>query len=112
MCFNRHGKMQVAKKAIIVYKGLYINSNNQELISPYRSTVWKVKKKKVENKMAKNSYRQRLSFGFHSCKTIDTARLHASRVYEFVIPKGALYYENDSEYLSNEIYLKSANRVN
>ncbi len=43
---------------------------------------------------------------FHSCKTLHHAKLKQCSneiIQKFIIPKGALYYKNDKEYISNRI---------
>ena len=111
MCFTklRNEKMKKAKKFILVYKGLDTWKN--ELCSPYHDSFkWKEKKRVEEEEFVKNSSSKYLYKGFHSCKTIEEANGHGAP-YEFIIPKGALYYENADEYLSNKIYLRSAKPV-
>lgn len=44
--------------------------------------------------------------GFHSCKSIQEAKkwgLNNKKLVTFYIPKGAKYYENDTEYVSDQI---------
>lgn len=46
---------------------------------------------------------------FHSCKTKKAAKIAGypvrnECVVKMIIPKGALYYENDKEYVSNMLY--------
>jgi hypothetical protein len=46
---------------------------------------------------------------FHTCKTRDDAKTHIMshhnnrKIVEMIIPKGAFYYENDEEYVSNRV---------
>lgn len=112
MCFTNNGKntsVQIATKAILVYKGL--DRYKGKLVSPYYSEFqWKEKKKVQEADF--DSYPGYFAFyGFHSCKTAKNAKLHGNRAYAFIIPKGALYFENDDQYISNKIYLRSAKPI-
>lgn len=108
MCFTKTRKKDkavIANRDITVYKAL--NGYLEFLMSPYYSggRYWKVKEELEEKGFVEESNAKFLSYGFHSCKTIRSARLHGDHVYEFIIPKGTLYYENRSEYISNKIYL-------
>lgn len=109
MCFTKQRKRDKAIKAtknIVVYKALI---GDPYLKSPYYTSCYWTKGERVEEQrfVKENIYKRYLDYGFHSCKSIRGAKQHAQTVYEFVIPRGALYYENRSEYLSNKIYLKS-----
>ena len=112
MCFRRKSTMKKATKPIYAYKGLNVreghNIKERILISPYRSDkVWKEKERCIEEEFEKKSTARDLYDGFHSCKTAEDASYHSDFVYKFVIPKGSYYYENNTEYLSNQIYLQS-----
>lgn len=97
--------MKKATKDIIVYKGL---NGRKILRSPYKtSTVWRRGKIVTESNFEEKTTCLHLNYGFHSCIEASRGLNHADKVYKFVIPKGALYYKNNNEYLSNQIYLKS-----
>src|SRR6187399_1663902 len=98
MCFTRRGEMQKATKNILVYKGLDVGDRGG-LRSPYYPIPWRAKIKKKARGFLKNAPWTSLNEGFHSCKDKNTANGHSSTVFEFIIPKGALYYENQFEYL-------------
>lgn len=114
MCFyksteRKDSKLKTATKAIIVYKGL---NGIKNLKSPYQNTIWTEKKTLTEKYFVRDARGySTVSTGFHSAKTWNRAKFHGTRVFEFVIPKGAKYYENETEYVSDKIYLRSAKSV-
>lgn len=111
MCFDRIGKMKKATKNILVYKAL--GGEGKRLYSPYHVWHgWTMREERKEKDFVKNATQSSLVHGYHSCKTPLDASFHADNVYRFTIPKGAWYYENNDEYLSNKIYLRSYIPVN
>lgn len=115
MCFdnvNNQKEAKIAKKSIKVYKSLqYVGD---KITSPYyHNIVWKKGEIKVCNSMSKSpkSPPMEINRGLHSAKTISRAKVHASAVFEAVIPKGSLYWENDSEYVSNALKITSAKPI-
>lgn len=112
MCFYKEfgSELKTATKAITVYKGLI--KQKGRLKSPYQFTVWSERGvRTIKNFVEEADKGIVIHYGFHSAKRWNTARKHG-RVYVFIIPKGAKYYENSEEYVSNKIYLKSKISIN
>lgn len=117
MCFHKLSKEDVPKVAqedIICYKFLYRQSST--LFSPYNSFTWEVGK--VGNAIiTKGIDEGDLSNGFHSCKSLKDCIRYRTKlcetylIFQFTIPKGAEYYENETQYVSNQIFLNSATPV-
>lgn len=103
MCFNLMSKNYegrnplIAKKNIICYKSVSLNlTHGGELsirssIRNYEYTLGKL----VEAEFDINRYH--INAGLHSYKNIGKCNVKC------IIPKGATYYENDSEYCSDQI---------
>lgn len=115
MCFTNYKNQESAKVAendIECYK--YLLNDNRGLISPiYGDFIWK-EKEIVEAVYFSSTGDRIIEGGFHSRKTIGGAQDFkeemcdlASPIHKFIIPKGALYFENETEYVSNKIYLAS-----
>lgn len=103
---------KVAIKPITCYKA--VHTAKGKYVGVYQNTF--VYTGKVQNANLsitsamrfplREEYRIQIDEGFHSCKTEAWVRsYHGSNVKKFIIPKGALYYENDNEYVSNQIML-------
>lgn len=115
MCFTNYKKQESAKVAendIECYK--YLLNDTRGLMSPiYGDFIWK--EKEIVNAVHFSPAGDRIiENGFHSRKTVagaDDYRVEmcdiASPIHKFIIPKGALYFENETEYVSNKIYLAS-----
>lgn len=111
MCFNLMSQNYdgrnplIAKKNIICYKSVYLNlARSGELsivsyVQNYRYTLGKL----VEAKFDIHYYY--INAGLHSYKNIGSCNVKC------IIPKGATYYQNDSEYCSNEIKIVALTRA-
>jgi hypothetical protein len=113
MCFYTRRsvtKAEVAKHPIIAFK-LMENVTMSGAESPFRSTKWTVGRvKKAGLRKELNYGGQDIERGLHCFKTAASARRYMHRrashkVTVVMIPKGALYYENDTQYVSNEMIL-------
>ncbi len=96
-------KARVARKPILAYKALKVNG--AVVYSPLRYMEWKagrVHKAKLKPKISKGS---NIHVGLHCFKTKKKALTVTSTVFPVLIPKGALYYENDSQFVSNQMVL-------
>lgn len=126
MCFSKRFKEgestepQVAKRNILVYKviaksgwGCYRN-----LYIDDKAEKWKKGFHYSETTPFKDSSPKKMNFTndqiiyieghcFHSCVDEVYARHvhkgHNEKIVEMIIPKGALYYKSDKEYVSSEI---------
>lgn len=115
MCFDLNGqtKAKIAKKDITVYKAICkngfgwlhnikINGGIQKWKKGYQYTETNFPKETQEVRIMGNA--------FHSCikKSSALSRKHSNdKLVEMVIPKGAYYYKNDTEYCSSDIiYVK------
>ena len=118
MCFrityNGKKTATIAKKDIIAYKVLkYVEG---KLISPYNYMSWK-KGLIVKIGGVKSNDSNEIDIGLHCKKTIEGAiefmgfinvyLEEEAMIYYVIIPKGARYWENVSEYVSNKMILKS-----
>lgn len=127
MCFileiktKKKPKPQVATKDIKVYKCITDNKYGvyYPLIINKKYEIYTKGFEYEETKPFKGSYvaepnlyneTTRLKIEgncFHSCKTKSLAKLrkqyNSHKVVAMIIPKGALYYENKEEYVSNRI---------
>lgn len=117
MCFTNNLNQtapKVAENDIECYKFL------MDLCSPfYYNGIWKENELKEAEIAETADHNDELNIGFHSCKDVerciwyraDVEYQHICPIYKFIIPKGALYYENNNEYLSDKIYLASEKPV-
>lgn len=117
MCFRSdiEPKKRIAEKDIICWKFLDLAWDKVRYVSPYYSNfVWK-KGKKCRSKLDKPylgyTIYWEIEKGFHSYKSRRIAYLdrrhhiyiYDSSLHKFIIPAGASYYENDKEYVSNQL---------
>lgn len=114
MCFTRRLKDRVARITpvdIVVYKVLTVDG--KILRSPSYYTIWKPGQV-VTSKLVTyfdNSSLQ-IEEGLHSKKTFSgtkgwTEFNPARKVFKAVIPKGSFYWENKTEYVSNQLKIVS-----
>lgn len=122
MCFRNlaQTKAKIAEEDIECYK--FLEERQSGLISPfYGDFHWLEKevitainfKKEVEEVLMD------LNHGFHSSKTLNNCIRYRENeehstscaIYKFIIPKGTLYFENHTQYLSEKIYLASKEAV-
>lgn len=109
MCFNieRQKVAKVARKDIRCYKSLLDTFSG--LTSPMNPCIWTVGKVKKANMVRlATSY---INIGLHAGKTFKEAKQYGENVYEFTIPKGALYFENDNQYVADMMYLTTGKRL-
>lgn len=115
MCFEINGqrKAKIAKKDITVYKS--INKNGFGWLHNIKINGKVEKWKKGYHYTEPNFPKETEGFqigskAFHSCIKKSSALLHKysyDKLVEMVIPKGAYYYKNDTEYCSSDIiYVK------
>ena len=109
MCFDNYlgqDRVKIATEDIPTFKGLIINSRG-EIVSPVKtSTRWKIGKLKRVWFMQKKGSPDSIEKGIHSAKTADRAEQYGP-VYNAVIPRGSVYWENGYEYVSNKIIIVS-----
>lgn len=115
MCFyisDKHPNAMVAKKDISVYKILErVGIENKKLtgLSPYKTYEW------TQGKLAKAEIKSRrdveIDEGLHAFVKLSIAKIlrnNSSKVRticECIIPKGAIYYINSKEIVSNKMIL-------
>lgn len=114
MCFtNTEGQLtaKVAENDIECYK--YLMNAGRGLESPCYDHMWK-EKEVSEAAAFSEEGKYEIEAGFHSCKTFSSCCIYRAwmsdslwAIYKFIIPKGALYFENATQYVSNKIYLAS-----
>ena len=118
MCFHisRHyPKMQTAKEDIVVYKainksgtGWVYNMRDKEGNIMKWIPGWVYYQDMPKSHLFTKYIRTEIEGNcFHSNKTIRLAKGKKDSydmVVKMIIPKGALYYENEEEYVSNELY--------
>ena len=105
MCFDLNKgvtEASIAKKDIVVFKGLDRGSTWNRLRSPYQGTPYTIGKTKAAALKRKDVWMS-INIGLHSCKSYRSARSHAPYVFRAIIPKGSYYYENRIEYVSNKL---------
>lgn len=107
MCFTieRQKVAKIALTDIVCYKAL--DKRADKLVSPYQGTVWTVGVVKKVPTLDRISDRYSIDKGLHAGKTFAEAKTHGQAVYEAVIPKGSLYYENSVHYVSEQMKLVS-----
>lgn len=118
MCFHKISndqKPQVAEQDIECFKYLY----KDKLRSPIQLFQWKVG---IVAESTIEDYGSEIEDGFHACKTEEDAQEyieetegndnhHEYAIYKFKIPKGAEYYKNRTQYVSNKMVLVSAEAI-
>lgn len=114
MCFHSDTPiLLIAKKNIVCYKLL-----SAYQVSPYQNFVYRKNQKNDDMQLILRS--NIINIGYHSYKKFKTSYIRSTRdwgisqsgptrlkVFKFVIPKGAEYYENNREYVSSNIILKN-----
>jgi len=116
MCFTRTlepGIAKVAQQDIPAFK--ILKRTRTELTSPSRYTVWKLGELKVEPKFERTVLGVGINVGLHSLKSLkdanDYMRSYHSydncKIYPVVIPKGSLYWENGTQFCSDQLRLES-----
>lgn len=112
MCFNvTNDKRKKARYDIICFKLVRSNSTIGIAESPFRFFDWVAGKKYRSTLDNPCNYNGDIHEGFHAFKTINGCRRLAKlwdgvqeyNIGIFVIPKGAEYYENDTQYVSNSM---------
>lgn len=111
MCFitpNNVRKAKTATKDIIAFKAmnLVIENNKQEMRSPtkrtFKWTVGKLFNADLENPLPFTG--ANINVGFHSFKRKSGAKNYGGNtVVPVMIPKGAIYYENKTQFVSNQM---------
>lgn len=110
MCFYKRTTEQVAKKADRDIYGVKVLVKHQGVWrSPYMGTKWVIGKRKS----ATNFDTTRMDYntvneGLHCYRSLDAAVNHVSgstveKIFVAKIPKGAMYYENDTELCANRM---------
>lgn len=117
MCFYNYNmtNAKVAENDIECYK--YLMTADNYLVSPFYNMTWE-EKETVEASNFDPEPRLNVEFGFHACKSIELCKHYREEnedqhlgIFKFIIPKGSLYFENPTQYLSNKIYLASKEPV-
>lgn len=108
MCFNvskKSPKKKIAKHDILTFKILREDSSDKKLYSPCQLVGgWSLGKAKVA-KIGTVRYGS-IYAGLHSCRTITYAKTRlggSNYAFVAVIPAGAEYYENATEYVSSKL---------
>lgn len=110
MCFINYRNQESAKVAtedIPVFKGLNVDYKGV-ITSPVRKyTRWKVGVTKTVWFMKKRGNPIDIQKGIHSAKNPLIARgwSDTGNVFNAIIPKGAKYWENNNEFVSNKLKL-------
>lgn len=124
MCFTRvivEGFAQMAKEDIFAFKILKEDSLEKGLLrSPSQTgTVWKANKLKKEPNFERIAKGLSINYGLHCCKTLEDARNYnhstyytngSNEVYQVKIPKGSLYWENNTQICADQMILVSTQR--
>jgi hypothetical protein len=106
MCFypGKSAKVKVAEKDIVCYKILLGDDLGAVYAYPYlKNKRTPVIELKIRQNSLEKSY---ITRGYHSFKQLKSAIVSGfawEHIGKFVIPKGALYYSNKSEYVSETI---------
>ncbi len=108
MCFSnsQHQKgVKIATEDIPVFKALKTNDED-ELTSPVKTgTIWKIGKIKRVWFMRRWGVPVEINRGIHSGKDRYGASGFCAPIYNAVIPRGSIYWENKSEYVSNKLII-------
>lgn len=100
----------IAKRDIIVYKGLDDYSDSV-YFTPHQQFpfhkgfhYYQTGKKFTFEIISSNSGHDCSIYrGLHSCKNEKTAYDHGDTAFKMIIPKGSQYFENDEEYVSDNL---------
>lgn len=110
MCFYvKDEKRKKARYDIICFKLVDDESTIPVAKSPFQGFKWTAGEE-YECELDMPTY-NKIHQGFHACKTIRGCRglekkwrdISKYNIGVFVIPKGAEYYENDTQYVSNRM---------
>jgi len=113
MCFNTRPtvkKAKVAKSDIIAFK-LMKNLTNMSAESPFQSKRWNVAEPVTASLKIDLRYAgEKVEEGLHAFKSVAQARAYEFRemhhkVVPVMIPKGSHYYENITQFVSNQMVL-------
>lgn len=112
MCFYKTSTEQVAIKA---HRSIYgikaLIKKKDELLSPYMFAKWRLgRSKRATNFDPKRNGCSNVNEGLHCYRTIDEAIRHSEgsaneKLFLVEIPKGAMYYQNDTEFCANKMNL-------
>lgn len=111
MCFKTRSmdnKASVATKDIIAFK-LMKHITLTEAHSPFRPCAWRIGKiKRSDLPKTLRYHGQEIEVGLHCFKTAGSASNYSfkerdNKLVVVMIPKGALYYENRTQYVSNKM---------
>jgi hypothetical protein len=111
MCFKttRSSLKKIAKTNIECWK--YVDEINNAYSSPYRSFIYRLKKRAKKVAIKKICHPTIKEYGiykgYHSYKSFNIAKdeWNANGIHKFIIPKGTCYYANRKEYVSETIIL-------
>lgn len=118
MCFQKiNNEVKIATEDILCLKVLQLNNSGAyyDLVIDGKTEKWKKGTYYYEDTPFEGSKDRYVINGhaFHSCKSIHGANLIKgailcwdgvkSKIVQMYIPKGAEYYENDTEYCSSAI---------
>ena len=107
MCFIVTSRSKIATKNIVCYK-----KSNQEWgerkakFTPYFKVWFSYTVNKPTEKVRLRNYGGEIDEGYHSYKDVKRIEYSSYRLGKFVIPKGARYYDNGSEYVSETLIFK------
>lgn len=106
-------KAKVARRDIIAFKSLYVSQigTRQTITSPVKRFSWKVGTLYTCPMDAQLSYKgKNIYVGFHCFKKKKGAADYSGNtVAPVMIPKGAFYYENEDQFVSNKMILLGSN---
>lgn len=112
MCFITPSnilKAKIARRDIIAFKSVYIRTGLKKvtIVSPVRGFEWKVGILYKANMECELLYKgKNVHAGFHCFKQKAAAKNYSGNtVVPIMIPKGAYYYENKSQFVSNRMVL-------
>lgn len=123
MCFIRRpylgGVAQIATHDISAFK--WLRKAGGKLESPHRTgTSWEQNIIVEASSFPRLTDTSEVHVGLHSVKTIVDAKVYFSQnlnhesnvcLYKVTIPKGSLYWENETQYVSDRMILQSVFRV-
>lgn len=116
MCFNieRQKVAKVATKDITCFKaldtrGIGTPSNPFTYHSPMNTCEWVPQKQKSVTivRVCNSDIRK----GFHAGKIYAEAKNYGGKIYEMVIPKGSLYFENSCQFVAERMTLVSGKQL-
>lgn len=107
MCFYKNKStdtVRVARRDIKVYKQLH--RKRGKYLSPVYGQEWE-RKKVVTSQLTQNAYSSYVYAGLHAFRKRRHAGGYGGTVYSFIIPRGAKYFMNDTQYVSDKMYMLS-----